>query len=121
MTTKQMVLDRVNRRAAAAVVPERAIKLIDKVMEDHAVEAGRKWPADYWARVEFFKQKVLGEVLPQFRGLMAVAFHEYVACLYRGETAEIEFDDEFFDRSYNPYAEQIAQRDAYLACIASLD
>jgi hypothetical protein len=123
-TTKKMILDRVNRQTATTVVPERAIKLIDKIMEDHAVEAGRKWPSDYWARVEFFKQKVLDSVMPQFRGMMAVAFHEYTACLLRGEDAEIESDAEFFggfdDRPYNPYAEGVAQRDAYMACIASL-
>lgn len=117
-TTKQMILDRVNRKTAETVVPERAIKFIDKVMEDNAADS----PTDYWERVEFFKEKVLEDTLPQFKGLMAVAFHQYMAALYRDENPEFESDaDEFGSRPYNLYAEAIAQRDAYLACCASLD
>lgn len=118
-TTKKMILDRVNRLTPESVVPERAIRLIEKVMEDNAIEAAKK--KTHWERVEFFKERLMEIVAPQFRGLLAVAYHEYQACLMRGEDATFESDSDFFDRPYNPYAEGIAQRDAYVACCASLD
>lgn len=121
--TRQAVLGRVHKRPEFAVVPEHAIKLFDRVIEQTETEALRQFPDDEWGRIQFWKEEVMELTLPKLRGVIAGYFHEYVAALMRNDLLDIEpVSDEFgFNgRAYNPHAEAIAQRDAYLACTASL-
>jgi hypothetical protein len=121
-TTKQAILGRVRRRPEFAVVPEHAIKLFDRVVEQRETEALRLYPDDMWERVQYWKEAVLDVTLPSLRGVIAGYYHEYIAALMRNDVLDIEADDQFGfnDRLYNPHAELVAQRDAYLACTASL-
>lgn len=121
--TKQAILSRVFRRPEFSVVPEHAIKLFDRVIEQNEAEGLRKFPKDEWGRIQFWKEEIMKVTLPQLRGVIAVYYHEYMAALRRNESlAVVPGDDEFgfMSRPYNPHAEAIAQRDAYLACTASL-
>lgn len=120
--TKQAILGRVHKRPEFAIVPEHAIKLFDRVIEQTETEALRLCPDDEWGRIQFWKEEVMEVTLPKLRGVIAVYFHEYIAALMRNDLLDVAVDDEFgFNgRPYNEYAEAIAQRDAYLACTASL-
>lgn len=120
--TKQAILGRVHKRPDFAVVPEHAIKLFDRVVEQTETEALRQFPDDEWGRIQFWKEEVMEVTLPKLRGVIAGYFHEYIAALMRNDLLDVPVDDEFSfsDRPYNEYAEAIAQRDAYLACTASL-
>lgn len=119
--TKKAILLRTARKPSFSVVPEHAIKMFDRVIEQTAAEAVATHPDDKWGQIEFWKEAILDRVLPSLRGIISVYYHEYIASLIRGEQAEIEDDHYGFDqREYNPHAEAIAQRDAYMACTASL-
>lgn len=119
--TKRAILRRAASRPSFTVVPEHAIKMFDRIIEQTSAEAISTHPDDRWGQIEFWKGKILGRVLPSLRGIVAVQYHEYIASLLRGEEAEISDDlYGFDDRPYNPNAEAIAQRDAYMACIASI-
>lgn len=120
--TKEAILRRATKTPLFAVVPEHAIKMFDRIIEQTETEALSKHPKDKWARIQFWKDKIMSRVLPRLRGVVAGYYHEYVAALKRNDTPEVELDDSygFSSRPYNEYAEAIAQRDAYLACTASL-
>lgn len=119
--TRGRIEARVNRATESCVVPAASMALIERVMEDRAAEAARKFPDSYWERVAFFKKAVLAAVKPQHRGVFADRFHEYVAACRRGEDAVADSGDEFNFASRPAYGgEARAQRDAYLACTASL-
>lgn len=119
--TKKAILLRAAHRPSFAVVPEHAIKMFDRVIEQTSAEAIATHPDDKWGQIEFWKEAILDRVLPRLRGIIAVYYHEYIASLLRGEEAVIDDDMYGFeDRPYNPNAEAVAQRDAYLACTASL-
>lgn len=120
--TKQAILGRVHKRPEFVIVPEHAIKLFDRVIEQRESEALRLFPKDEWRRIQFWKEEIMELTLPRLRGVIAGYYHEYIAALMRNDLLDIETDDlyGFNDRPYNPYAELVAQRDAYLACTASL-
>jgi hypothetical protein len=119
--TKKAILIRAARKPSFSVVPEHAIKLFDRVIEQTSAEAIAAHPDDKWGQIEFWKDEILARVLPKLRGIVTVYYHEYIASLLRGDEAEIDADLYGFEnRGYNPNAEAIAQRDAYLACTASL-
>lgn len=122
IATKNAISQRALRTPVFAVVPEHAIKLFDRIIEQTETEALTLHPDNQWERIQFWKNKILTRVLPSLRGVVAGYYHEYVAALLRNDTLETELDDPyaFSDRAYNPHAETIAQRDAYLACTASL-
>jgi hypothetical protein len=119
--TKKAILLRSARKPSFSVVPEHAIKLFDRVIEQTADEAVSAHPDDRWGQIEFWKEEILSRVLPKLRGIVSVYYHEYIASLLRGEEADLGDDPYGFeDRGYNPHAEAIARRDAYAACTASL-
>lgn len=120
--TKQAILGRVHKRPEFVIVPEHAIKLFDRVIEQRETEALRLFPDDEWGRIQFWKEEIMELTLPKLRGVVAGYYHEYIAALLRNEVVDIETDDpfDFSGRPYNAQAEAIAQRDAYLACTASL-
>lgn len=118
--TRRKVEARIARLTTSCVVPAVAVALIERVMENRAAEAARKFPDSYWERVAFFKAAVLAAVKPQHRGVFADRFHEYVAACRRGEDAA-PIADEFGFADRPAYGgEPRAQRDAYFACAASL-
>lgn len=115
--TKNAIKVRIANRPQFAVVPQHAIALFDKVMEETEVEAFQKHKG-FWARVDFWKGEVLRRVSPTLRGLVAVQFHEYIAALARGGDA---VPDPYGFDNVPPYGgEARAQHDAYVACTASL-
>jgi len=117
--TKKAVQLRVARKPVFAVVPEHAIKMFDRVIEETEVFATARHPNDIWGRVEFWKEEILSRVSRPLRGLVAVQFHEYIAALMRNDDDETA--DDFGFSTHPPYGgEARAQRDAYLACTASL-
>ena len=119
--TKKSILLRATASPSFAVVPEHAIKMFDRVIEQTSADAVAAHPDDRWGQIEFWKGAILDRVLPKLRGIVAVYYHEYIASLLRGEEAVLDDDPYGFeDRGYNPNAEAIAQRDAYMACTASL-
>lgn len=120
--TKHAVLGRVFKRPSFAVVPEHSLKLFDRVIEQRETEALRLFPDNEWERVQYWKEEIMELTLPELRGVIAGYYHEYIAALLRNDVLEVETEDPFGfnDRPYNPYAETVAQRDAYLACTASL-
>ena len=122
ITTKQSILRRVHKRPEFAIVPEHAIKLFDRVIEQREADGLRLFPKDEWGRIQYWKEEILELTLPKLRGVIAGYFHENVAALMRNDLLDVETDDEFgfANLPYNPYAENVAQRDAYLACTASL-
>ena len=123
LKTKDAISSRAVRKPEFSVVPEHAIKMFDRIVEQTEVEALTEHPDDEWARIQFWKDKILSRVLPKLRGVIAGYYHEYVAALMRNDVLDIvESDDPygFSDRPYNPYAEGVAQRDAYIACSAAL-
>jgi hypothetical protein len=97
------------------VVPEHAVKLFDKVVEETEAEALRLYPNDLWARIDFWKEAILDKTPPNHRGMIAVQVHEYFAALLRNEDEDLTVDIP----SYG--GEARAQHDAYMACCASLD
>lgn len=112
--TKDAILLRITRRPNFAVVPEHAIKLFDRIMERDEAEALRAHPNDEWAQIEFWKERILESVASNVRGVIAVYYHEYIAAIKRN-------DDPYGFNNLPPYGgEARAQRDAYLACTASL-
>jgi hypothetical protein len=116
--TRKSIIGRIQKTPSFAIVPEHAIKLFDRVIEENEVEALRKHPNNEWERIQFWKDCVMDSVLPRLRGLVAVQYHEYIASLMRGGDACV-VDDTPPRPSYG--GEARAQRDAYLACCASLD
>jgi hypothetical protein len=119
--TKKSIVGRAERRPSFAVVPEHAIKLFDRVISETDAEALQKHPNDKWARIQFWKEEILSRVIPSIRGLLTVYYHEYIAALLRNEDPDMGVDAYGFGgRPYNPNAEGVAQRDAYLACTAGL-
>lgn len=120
--TKQAILGRVFKRPEFSVVPEHAIKLFDRVIEQNEAEGLRLFPDDEWGRIQHWKEEIMDVTLPKLRGVIAGYYHEYIAALMRNDVLAIETEDEFGfnNRPYNPHAEAIAQRDAYIACTASL-
>jgi hypothetical protein len=117
--TKQAIVLRINRTPAFEVVPQHAISLFDRVIEETEVEATRLHPDNVWGRVEFWKGEILSRVAAPLRGLVAVQFHEYIAATMRGgDGVEVETDDYGPVPSYG--GEARAQHDAYMACCASL-
>lgn len=120
--TKQAILGRVFKRPEFSVVPEHAIKLFDRVIEQNEAEGLRLFPDDEWERIQYWKEEIMEVTLPKLRGVIAGYYHEYIAALMRNDVLSVTTDDEFgfTGRPYNPHAEAIAQRDAYLACTASL-
>lgn len=124
--TKQAVLGRVRRRPEFELVPEHMVKLFDRVIEQNESEALRRFPDKLanpdavWERIQFWKEEVLDVTLPELRGVIAGWYHEYHAAMRRGDDLELADPYGFTSRPYNPYAEGVAQRDAYLAVTASL-
>jgi hypothetical protein len=119
--TKQSILGRVFKRPEFVVVPEHAIKLFDRVIEQREAEALRLFPDNEWERIQYWKEEIMELTLPKLRGVIAGYYHEYIAALMRNDVLEVEADPYgFSERQYNEYAEVVAQRDAYLACTASL-
>lgn len=120
--TKQAILGRVFKRPEFVIVPEHAIKLFDRVIEQREAEALRLHPDDEWGRIQYWKEEIMEVTLPRLRGVIAGYYHEYIAALMRNDVLDIETDDPygFNTRPYNEYAEAVAQRDAYIACTASL-
>lgn len=118
--TRKAVRLRINRRPVFSVVPDHAIKMFDRVIGETEAEALRLHSEDVWARVDFWKSEVLRRVAAPLRGLVAVQFHEYIAALMRGDDSDGTADPYGFG-SRPPYGgEARAQRDAYMACCASL-
>jgi hypothetical protein len=113
ITTKQAILTRVQNEPTFEVVPEHAMLMFDRIIEETETEALLAHPDDVWGRVEFWKEVILDKIPPGNRGQIAGQFHEYVAALLRNE-------DEVPNIPYYG-GEARAQRDAYLACTASLD
>lgn len=112
--TKKAIQVRIAAKPVFAVVPEHAIRLFDRVIEETEVEAFKEHKG-FWARVNFWKNEVLSRVTPALRGIVAVQFHEYIAALSRGDTPAL-------DPAAPSYGgEARAQHDAYMACCASLD
>lgn len=118
--TKKAVQIRVAKRPIFAVVPEHAISLFDRVIEETEAEALRQHPNDVWGRVDFWKGEILKRVALPLRGLVAVQYHEYVAALMRGDEGDGADDPYGFGRRPPYGGEARAQRDAYMACCASL-
>lgn len=118
--TKNAIVLRVARQPSFAVVPEHAIKLFDRVIEETEAEAFKTHADDVWGRIEFWKNEILSRVTPHLRGLVAVQYHEYIAALRRNDDDFGVDPYGFNNRPYNPNAEAVAQRDAYAACCASL-
>lgn len=118
-STKQAIIGRVHRNTVSVPVEEHVIKMFDHVIEETHVEAFTAHPKDKWARIEFWKREILSRVAAPFRGLVAIQFHEYMAAIERGNE---ESDEELLTalRPSNPFAESVAQRDAYLACCAAI-
>lgn len=117
--TKKAILLRAAKSPSFEVVPEHAIKMFDRVIEQTSAEAITTHPDDKWGQVEFWKEAILDRVLPRLRGIVAVYYHEYIASLMRGDNT-VEADPYGFD-DVPPYGgEARAQRDAYTACTASL-
>lgn len=112
--TKKSILHRIDARPEFAIVPDHARMLFDRVMAETEMEALANWPKDeqVWDRVQFWKDEILSKVSPALRGLVAVQFHEYVAVTMRNDESPVV-------PSYG--GEARAQRDAYMACCASLD
>lgn len=97
------------------IVPERAIKLFETVMEEMAASAAK---LPFWEQVATFKAEVLRRTSRSRRGRMAVVYHAYTAAMLRGYLA----DENGYVRPLDaPNAERVAQAHAYLACSASLD
>lgn len=119
--TKQAIVLRINRTPAFEVVPQHAITLFDRVIEETEAEATRLHPADVWGRVEFWKGEILSRIAAPLRGLVAVQFHEYIAATMRGDGGVEPVSDDGFGPVPSYGGEARAQRDAYLACTASLD
>lgn len=118
--TKTSILARVARKPKFTVVPEHAQRMFDKIIGETEADAIKEHPGDVWGQIEFWKEKILARVAPTLRGIVAVYFHEYMACLLRNEESDDDDPYGFSGRPYNPQAEVIAQRDAYLASVASL-
>lgn len=117
--TKKAIILRAANRPSFTVVPEHAIKMFDRVIEQTSAEAIATHPDDKWGQIEFWKEAILDRVLPRLRGIVAVYYHEYIASLMRGD-GNVETDQYGFD-DIPPYGgEARAQRDAYMACTASL-
>lgn len=117
--TKKAILLRSARRPSFTVVPEHAIKMFDRVIEQTSAEAVAAHPDDKWGQIEFWKEEILSRVLPKLRGIVTVYYHEYIASLMRGDD-NVDVDPYGFD-DVPPYGgEARAQRDAYMACSASL-
>ena len=117
--TKKAILLRSARKPSFAVVPEHAIKMFDRVIEQTSAAAIAAHPDDKWGQIEFWKEEILSRVLPKLRGIVAVYYHEYIASLMRGD-GNVEVDPYGFD-DVPPYGgEARAQHDAYMACTASL-
>lgn len=116
--TKQAILFRVERRPSFEIVPSHAIALFDHIIEKNEGEALAKFGEDGWGRIEFFKELVLAATAKNLRGQIAVQFHEYIAALLRNESVEVDLYG--FDNVPSYGGEARAQRDAYLACTASL-
>ncbi|NDC55320.1 MAG: hypothetical protein EBZ69_00540 [Alphaproteobacteria bacterium] len=117
--TKQAVLLRVNRNPSFTVVPEHAIRMFDHVIEREEADAFKAYPDDQWGRIAFWKARILKDTLPHLRGIISVYYHEYIASLMRGD-GDVEVDPYGFDNPPSYGGEARAQRDAYLACTASL-
>jgi len=118
--TKSAIKARVSRHPEFSVVPEHSMKMFDHVIEQTEAEALAAYPDDEWGRIQFWKREILSRVSNRLRGIVAVQFHEYVAALMRGDDNDGSADPYGFgDRPYNPNAEQVAQRDAYLASVAT--
>lgn len=97
------------------IVPERAIKLFEDTMEKVSREVDRI--PNFWEKVLFVKDAVLARTRASKRGKMAVLYHEYQTAMYRGMMAN---EDGVLASLPNPHAEARAQRDAYMASVASL-
>lgn len=118
--TKNAIIFRSENQPQFAVVPEHAIKLFDYVIEETEVDAFKASPDDVWGRVAFWKKEILSRVAPRLRGLVATQYHEYIATLRRNDDGGL-FSSPFGFDNVPPYGgEARAQRDAYLACTASL-
>jgi hypothetical protein len=117
--TKKAILLRSAHTPTFAVVPEHAIKMFDRVIEETSAEAIKEHPGDKWGQIEFWKKEILSRVLPKLRGIVTVYYHEYIAAIQRGDGG-LEMDPYGFD-DMPPYGgEARAQHDAYMACSASL-
>lgn len=117
--TKSAILVRARRQPEFEVVPEHALRMFDHVIEQTESEAMTAHPTDEWARIEFWKREILSRVSNRLRGLVAVQYHEYIAALLRGRDDDGDDPYGFGGRPYNPNAEAVAQRDAYLASVAT--
>jgi hypothetical protein len=83
------------------------------VIEETETTALAAHPDNVWGRIDYWKAEILNRVAAPLRGMVAVQYHEYVAALLRNEDAVPVIP------AYG--GEARAQRDAYLACTASLD
>jgi hypothetical protein len=117
--TKKAILLRSARKPSFVVVPEHAIKMFDRVIEQTSAEAIAAHPDDRWGQIAFWKAEILSRVLPKLRGIVTVYYHEYIASLLRGDGG-LETDPYGFDDVPSYGGESRAQHDAYMACSASL-
>lgn len=117
--TKSAIVGRVHRDTGSVPVAEHAIRFFDYVISEVEADALAAHPTDKWARINYWKEEILSRVARNWRGLVAVQFHEYIAALERGAEESTESLMSAL-RPTNPWAEQIALRDAYLATSASL-
>jgi hypothetical protein len=105
--TKKAILLRSARKPSFVVVPEHAIKMFDRVIEQTSAEAIAAHPDDRWGQIAFWK------------AIVTVYYHEYIASLLRGDGG-LETDPYGFDDVPSYGGESRAQHDAYMACSASL-
>jgi hypothetical protein len=117
--TKSAIVGRIHRDTVSVPVAEHAIKFFDYVISEVEADAMAAHPKDKWARVNYWKKEILSRVADNWRGLVAIQFHEYMAALERGDEETTESLLSAL-RPSNPFAEQIALRDAHLATSASL-
>lgn len=91
-------------------VPETSQTLVDRVMAKY----DDAFPDKFWHRAGLWYLKIMERTLPRLRGFAATDFFEIVAAHLRNN------DD--YDVGQEPPAdiEQRVQRDAYMACTASI-
>jgi hypothetical protein len=99
------------------IVPEKAVRLFEYVMEGHAEAVDNI--DGFWSKAAFIRERVLEITATSRRGNMSRLYNEYTAAMFRGMLAS-EGEDTVL-KPADPHAEARAQYHAYVACTASLD
>lgn len=97
------------RQRQKRTVPKASQTLVDRVMAKYE----NAFPDQFWHRVGFWYVKIMERTLPRLRGFAATDFFEIVA-------AHMRNSDEYTHRDTPDNIEALAQRDAYVACTASI-